>query len=46
MDDTAQKTNQVTPQVGPVGTANKEIGVAPVSDFVRPSERNRLEIEK
>jgi hypothetical protein len=38
MDDTAQKTNQVTPQVGSVGTANKEIGVAPVSDFVRPSE--------
>ena len=38
MDDTAQKTNQVTHQVGPVGTANKEIGVAPVSDFVRPSE--------
>jgi hypothetical protein len=38
MDDTAQKPNQAVPQVAPVGTANKEIGVAPVSDFVRPSE--------
>jgi hypothetical protein len=49
MDDTAQKQNQVNDdaqvqpqpqsQVAPVGTANKEIGVAPVSEFIKPSEK-------
>jgi hypothetical protein len=40
MDDTAQKQNQVNDdaQVS-VGTANKEIGVAPVSEFIKPSEK-------
>jgi hypothetical protein len=38
MDDTAQKPNGTQPPVTPVGTANKEIGVAPVGDSVRPSE--------
>jgi hypothetical protein len=50
MDDTAQKQKlannnaqpqipvQSQPPVTPVGSTNKEIGVAPVVDFVRPSE--------
>lgn len=48
MDDTAQNKNQTDnnipvqpqpqPQVTPVGTTNKEIGVAPVGDFIKPSE--------
>ena len=29
---------QVQPQVTPTGTANKEVGAAPVSDYVRASE--------
>jgi hypothetical protein len=29
---------QPQPQVAPTGTANKEVEVAPVSDFVKPSE--------
>jgi hypothetical protein len=33
---------QPQPQVAPVGTANKEVGVAPVSDFVKPSEQEPI----
>ena len=35
----AQPQAQPQPQVTPTGTANKEIEVAPVSDFVKPSEK-------
>jgi hypothetical protein len=34
----AQPQPQTQPQVIPTGTANKEVEMAPVSDFVKPSE--------
>lgn len=42
MDDTSQKQNQddnqVPQPINPVGTPQKEVEVAPVSDYVVPSE--------
>ncbi|HUD09209.1 MAG TPA: hypothetical protein VMR77_00155 [Patescibacteria group bacterium] len=34
-----QPQQQPQPQVAPVGTTNKEIETAPVSDYVKPSEK-------
>jgi hypothetical protein len=50
MDDTSQKQNQDNNQVGqpvnPVSIAQKEVEVAPVSDYIVPSETSpRIEKE-
>jgi hypothetical protein len=37
--------SQPQPQATPVGAANKEIGVVPVSEFVKPSEKIAIDKE-